>query len=166
MRSILFQTIPVSSTFDILFDFLEWWTIFFEMKLIFNFLLGWDLLAKIGHFCPEGVKVLVKDGPIHILIFALDQDYKFILQPAQFHNLLHQRILAEVPKVWVESKTKDTPNIRAQFYSFKRCAFPAPIKQYSIPRIAKTGILIIIMINNHYSLPLINSGILIPCQSA
>lgn len=72
-----------------------------------NPLLGRDLLIKMGaqiHVGPERVEVLFKNGPIHVLTLAPEEEYKLFPQPAPSPSPLLQRFLSEVPKVWAEKK--------------------------------------------------------------
>lgn len=72
-----------------------------------NPLLGRDLCIKMGaqiHVGPERVEVLVKNGPIHVLTSAPEEEYKLFPQPAPSPSPLLQRFLSEVPKVWAEKK--------------------------------------------------------------
>lgn len=74
-------------------------------------LLGRDLFAKMGgqiHFGPEEVEVLDKNGPIHVLTLALEEEYKLFPQPVPSPSPLLQGFLVEVPKVWAEEKSNGT----------------------------------------------------------
>lgn len=74
-------------------------------------LLGRDLLIKMGaqiHVGPERVEILVKNGPIHVLTLAPEEEYKLFPQLAPSPSPLLQRFLSEVPKVW--AKLKNKPN--------------------------------------------------------
>lgn len=64
-------------------------------------LLGRDPLTKMGaqiHFGPEGVKVLNKNGPIHVLTLVLEEEYKLFPWPVPSLSLLLQKFLREVPR--------------------------------------------------------------------
>lgn len=45
-----------------------------------------------------------KNGPIHVLTLAPEEEYKLFPQPAPSPSPLLQRFLSEVPKVWAEKK--------------------------------------------------------------
>lgn len=73
---------------------------------------GKRLCIKMGaqiHVGPERVEVLVKNGPIHVLTSAPEEEYKLFPQPAPSPSPLLQRFLSEVPKVWAEKKKKKHP---------------------------------------------------------
>lgn len=122
-----------------------------------------DLLIKTGaqiHFDPEEMRMLDKDGPIHVLTLALKTEYKFFLQPAPSPSLLLQRFLAEVSEIWAKSNPfRLACHQPPVLVKLKAEATSAWISQSSMPREARTGIA-------SHSNGLWETRILIPCQSA
>lgn len=50
------------------------------------------------HFGPEGVKVLDKNGPVHVMTLVLEEDYKLSPWLVPSLSLLLQKFLREVPR--------------------------------------------------------------------
>lgn len=59
-------------------------------------------------FWSRGVEVLDKHGPIHVLTWALEEEYKLFPHPAPSLSPLLQRFLPEVSKVWAEKTQWDS----------------------------------------------------------
>lgn len=81
-------------------------------------MLGRDLFAKMGgqtHFGPEGVEVLDKNGPTHVLTLALERRIQIVPSTSPISKLLLQRFLAEIPKVRAEKIQWDLPITRPWF---------------------------------------------------
>jgi hypothetical protein len=60
------------------------------------------------YFGLEGGEVLDKHGPIHVLTWALEEEYKLFPHPAPSLSPLLQRFLPEVSKVWAEKTQWDS----------------------------------------------------------